>query len=252
VSFKIAPPTRTRSVVKNRALAAAYAGAHRFGVEVFDPGTANTLMAALLVHDLAGGSPRQEFPAIKRIYALYDKEPLLESVQIDAPHNYNQASREAVFAPRVITSNGKEAVIEQGTEIPYQESASSGATTTQFKKAVLSLKVTPQITPDDRVILDLTVSKDSVGQILPSATGGSVPSIDTREITTQVLVNDGQTVVLGGILETERRDTVNKVPFLGDIPGLGVLFRSKGKTDNKDELLIFVTPKILREGAEIY
>ena len=143
-------------------------------------------------------------------------------------------------------------MIEQGTEIPYQESASSGATTTQFKKAVLSLKVTPQITPDDRVILDLTVSKDSVGQILPSATGGSVPSIDTREITTQVLVNDGQTVVLGGILETERRDTVNKVPFLGDVPGLGWLFRSKGKTDNKDELLIFVTPKILREGAEIY
>ena len=159
---------------------------------------------------------------------------------------------EVVSAPRVITANGKEAVIEQGTEIPYQESASSGATTTQFKKAVLSLKVTPQITPDDRIILDLTVSKDSVGQILPSATGGSVPSIDTREITTQVLVNDGQTVVLGGILETERRDTVNKVPFLGDIPGLGWLFRSKSKTDNKDELLIFVTPKILREGAEIY
>jgi type IV pilus assembly protein PilQ len=157
-----------------------------------------------------------------------------------------------VSAPRVITANGKEAVIEQGTEIPYQESASSGATTTQFKKAVLSLKVTPQITPDDRLILDLTVSKDSVGQVLPSATGGSVPSIDTRTITTQVLVNDGQTVVLGGILETERRDTVNKVPFLGDIPGLGYLFRSKAKTDNKDELLIFVTPKILREGAEIY
>ncbi|MGI9246219.1 MAG: type IV pilus secretin PilQ, partial [Steroidobacteraceae bacterium] len=106
--------------------------------------------------------------------------------------------------------------------------------------------------PDDRIILDLTVSKDSVGQILPSATGGAVPSIDTREITTQVLVNDGQTVVLGGILETERRDNVNKVPFLGDVPGLGYLFRSKSKTDNKDELLIFVTPKILREGADIY
>jgi type IV pilus assembly protein PilQ len=159
---------------------------------------------------------------------------------------------EVVSAPRVITANGKEAVIEQGTEIPYQESASSGATTTQFKKAVLSLKVTPQITPDDRIILDLTVSKDSVGELLPSATGGSVPSIDTREITTQVLVNDGQTVVLGGILETERRDTVSKVPFLGDVPGLGYLFRSKTRTDNKDELLIFVTPKILREGAEIY
>jgi type IV pilus assembly protein PilQ len=117
---------------------------------------------------------------------------------------------------------------------------------------VLSLKVTPQITPDDRIILDLTVSKDSVGQILPSATGGAVPSIDTRNVTTQVLVNDGQTVVLGGILETEQRDTVSKVPFLGDIPGLGYLFRSKTKTDNKDELLIFVTPKILREGANVF
>jgi len=159
---------------------------------------------------------------------------------------------EIISAPRVITANGKEASIEQGVEIPYQESASSGATTTQFKKAVLSLKVTPQITPDDRVILDLTVSKDNVGELVSSATGGSVPSIDTREIITQVLVNDGQTVVLGGIMETERRDTVNKVPYLGDIPGLGVLFRSKSKTDNKDELLIFVTPKILREGANIY
>ena len=87
---------------------------------------------------------------------------------------------------------------------------------------------------------------------MPSATGGFVPSIDTREITTQVLVNDGQTVVLGGILETERRDTTNKVPYLGDIPGLGVLFRNKSRTDNKDELLIFVTPKILREGANLY
>ena len=140
----------------------------------------------------------------------------------------------------------------QGKCPPYQESASSGATTTQFKKAVLSLKVTPQITPDDRVILDRTVSKDNVGELVSSATGGAVPSIDTREIITQVLVNDGQTVVLGGIMETERRDTVNKVPYLGDIPGLGVLFRSKSKTDNKDELLIFVTPKILREGADVY
>ena len=159
---------------------------------------------------------------------------------------------EIVSAPRVITSNQKEAMLEQGTEIPYQESSSSGATTTQFKKAVLSLKVKPQITPDNRVILDLTISKDSVGRLVQSATGGQVPSIDTRTISTQVLVNDGQTVVLGGIMESDRRRTDDKVPILGDIPILGYLFKTRTKINNKDELLIFVTPKILREGANLY
>jgi type IV pilus assembly protein PilQ len=159
---------------------------------------------------------------------------------------------EIISSPRLITANQREATIEQGVEIPYQESSSSGATTTQFKKAVLSLKVTPQITPDNRVILDLTVAKDSIGQLVASATGGFVPSIDTREIVTQVLVNDGQTVVLGGILETERRDAETKVPWLGDVPVLGRLFKTTSKTDNKDELLIFVTPRILREGSSLY
>ena len=159
---------------------------------------------------------------------------------------------EIVSQPTLVTANQREASIEQGVEIPYQESSSSGATTTTFKKAVLSLKVTPQITPDNRVILDLVVAKDSVGTVVPSATGGFVPSIDTREITTQVLVNDGQTVVLGGILETERRDAEVKVPFLGDLPGVGYLFKSTTKTEDKNELLIFVTPRILREGANLY
>jgi type IV pilus assembly protein PilQ len=188
-------------------------------------------------------------PAAKLALTLLDSDYVVD-LEITAAQSEGRG--EIVSSPRVITANGKEASIEQGVEIPYQESASSGATTTQFKKAVLSLKVTPQITPDNRIILDLAISKDNVGQVVPSATGGFVPSIDTREIITQVLVNDGQTVVLGGILETEIRDTVNKVPYLGDIPGLGVLFRSKQKTDNKDELLIFVTPKILRESADIY
>lgn len=159
---------------------------------------------------------------------------------------------EIVSSPRVITANQKEASIEQGVEIPYQESASSGATTISFKKAVLALKVTPQITPDNRIILDLNVKKDSVGRVVVASGGVNVPSIDTREITTQVLVNDGQTVVLGGILETERRDTETKVPYLGDIPGLGRLFKNTSKTNDKDELLIFVTPKILREGVSVY
>ncbi len=157
-----------------------------------------------------------------------------------------------VSAPRVVTANQREAVIEQGTEIPYQEASSSGATTIQFKKAVLALRVTPQITPDNRIIMDLTVSKDSVGQVIVTSFGVNVPSIDTREIVTQVLVNDGQTVVLGGIMETEFRETENKVPWLGDIPGLGYLFKNKSKTENKDELLIFITPRILREGANLY
>jgi type IV pilus assembly protein PilQ len=152
-------------------------------------------------------------------------------------------------SPRVITANQREAQIKQGVEIPYQQSASSGATTTQFKDAVLSLTVTPQITPDNRIIMDLAVTKDSVGQSLPSATGGNVPSIDTRSIQTQVLVDDGGTVVLGGIYETENRTNTNKVPVLGDIPGLGYLFRQRERVNNNDELLIFVTPKILREGA---
>ncbi|HSC05674.1 MAG TPA: type IV pilus secretin PilQ [Steroidobacteraceae bacterium] len=159
---------------------------------------------------------------------------------------------EIVSAPRVVTANQREAVIEQGVEIPYQEASSSGATTIQFKKAVLALRVTPQITPDNRIIMDLTVNKDSVGQVIVTSLGVNVPSIDTREIVTQVLVNDGQTVVLGGIMETEYRETETKVPWLGDIPGLGILFKNKTKTNNKDELLIFITPRILREGANLY
>ena len=159
---------------------------------------------------------------------------------------------EIVSTPRIITANQKEARIEQGVEIPYQEAASSGATTTQFKKAVLSLTVTPQITPDDNIIMDLLVSKDNIGELTSSATGGLVPSIDTREIETQVLVRNGQTVVLGGIYETERRETIRKVPFLGDLPGIGFLFRTKLDVSNKSELLIFVTPRILNEGSSIY
>ena len=157
-----------------------------------------------------------------------------------------------VSSPRVVTANQKEASIEQGVEIPYQQSASSGATTISFKKAVLSLKVTPHITPDSRIILDLDVRDDNVGTIVVTSGGVNVPSIDTREIVTQVLVNDGQTVVLGGILETTSRDVATKVPWLGDVPVLGNLFKTTTKTDDKDELLIFVTPKIVREGVNVY
>jgi type IV pilus assembly protein PilQ len=164
----------------------------------------------------------------------------------------NEGKSEVISSPRIITANQKQATIMQGVEIPYQESASSGATTTQFKNAVLSLKVTPLITPDNRVVLDLDVSDDSVGAQVSSATGGSVPSIDTRQIITQVLVNDGQTVVLGGILDTTKSYSANKVPFLADIPILGNLFKSTIRINKKTELLIFITPKILREGSNLY
>ena len=159
---------------------------------------------------------------------------------------------EVISSPRVITANQKEAYIKQGVEIPYQEASSSGATTTQFKEAVLSLTVTPQITPDDRIIMDLLVTKDSVGEVITNERGGQVPSIDTRSVETQVLVNNGQTVVLGGIYETEKSEDYRKVPFLGDIPLVGYLFRSTTRVSNKSELLIFVTPKILKEGSSIY
>ncbi|MFI4867937.1 MAG: type IV pilus secretin PilQ [Steroidobacterales bacterium] len=156
-----------------------------------------------------------------------------------------------VSSPRVITANQKVATIEQGVEIPYQESASSGATTIDFKKAVLSLKVKPLITPDNRIILDLTVSDDSVGQVVVASGGVNVPSINTRTIETQVVLGDGQTVVLGGILETTQSLQATKVPWLGDVPGLGNLFKQTTRKDDKDELLIFVTPKILREGVSV-
>ena len=159
---------------------------------------------------------------------------------------------DVISSPSVITSNQKQATILQGTEIPYQESASSGATSIQFKDAVLSLQVTPQITPDNRIILDLDVKKDTVGTVVVASGGVNVPSIDTQEITTQVLVSDGQTLVLGGILQTNHRVDETKVPYLGDIPVLGNLFKTTTKTNDKDELLIFVTPKILHEGVNVY
>jgi len=173
---------------------------------------------------------------------------------VDLELSAAQAETQAniIASPRVITANQKEATIEQGVEIPYQQSASSGATTIQFKKAELLLKVTPQITPDNRIILDLDVKDDAVGTVVVASGGVNVPSIDTREVATQVLVNDGQTVVLGGILTTTQREDDTKVPYLGDIPILGHLFKSTDHKDNKDELMVFITPKIVREGVNVY
>ncbi len=157
----------------------------------------------------------------------------------------SEGKGEIISSPRVITANQKEAVIRDGTEVPYQEASSSGATTVSFKEAVLSLRVTPQITPDDRVIMDLKVNQDTVGELYGP---DQIPSIDTRAVETQVLVENGETAVLGGIFIQENRNQVDKIPFLGDLPGIGVAFRNTTKIDNKSELLIFVTPKILKES----
>jgi type IV pilus assembly protein PilQ len=160
-----------------------------------------------------------------------------------------ESRAEIVSTPKVITSNQNAARIEQGVEIPYQEASSSGATSVSFKKAVLSLEVTPQITPDDRIIMDLAVSNDSVGQLVPAGAGGGlIPSIDTREVETQVLVDNGQTVVLGGIYEQSLQKSTKRVPFFSDLPLLGRLFRTDLNSTDKAELLIFVTPKIVNEN----
>ena len=168
----------------------------------------------------------------------------LVDLEISAMQSENKG--EVISSPRVVTADRHEAFIEQGVEIPYLSASSSGATSVEFKKAVLSIKVTPQITPDDRVIMDLTVNKDSVGEVF-----AGIPSIDTREVQTQVLVNNGDTIVLGGIYEQITGNQVNKIPFLGDLPLIGFLFRHTLESDQKAELLIFVTPKILKDSLSL-
>lgn len=148
---------------------------------------------------------------------------------------------ELVSQPRVVTADRQAASIKSGEEIPYQEASSSGATSVSFKEAVLSLEVTPQITPDDKIIMDLVVSQDSRGEV----TAG-IPSINTNEVTTQVLVGNGETVVLGGIFQSQVSTQVTKTPFLGDLPFIGALFKRTEHVDERSELLIFITPKIVR------
>jgi type IV pilus assembly protein PilQ len=155
-----------------------------------------------------------------------------------------ESKAEIISSPRLITTNKKPAYIEQGTEIPYLEASSSGATSVSFKKAVLSLMVTPQITPDNRLVLDLTVTQDRPGQVVKTGTGEAV-AIDTQRIGTQVLVDNGETVVLGGIYQHSLSNSVEKVPLLGDLPLLGALFRRSSENIGKKELLIFVTPKVV-------
>jgi type IV pilus assembly protein PilQ len=177
------------------------------------------------------------------------KLPLGTLLEMELSAAQIEGRGEVVSSPRVITADSHTARIEQGVEIPYLE-LDDGDATLKFRKAVLSLEVTPQITPDDRVIMDLDVHKDNVGELVSFGAGLSAPSIDTREVQSQLLVDNGQTVVLGGIYETTKSTQVTRVPFFSDIPFLGALFRSSVEIDERTELLIFVTPKIL-QGASL-
>ncbi len=169
----------------------------------------------------------------------WGSDNFLVDLELSALETDGQA--EVVSQPRVVTADRQTASIKSGEEIPYQEASSSGATSVSFKEAVLSLEVTPQITPDDKIIMDLMVNQDSRGEV----TGG-IPSINTNEVTTQVLVGNGETVVLGGIFQSEVATQTTKTPFLGDIPYLGRLFKRTEKINERSELLIFITPKIIK------
>lgn len=158
---------------------------------------------------------------------------------------------EVISTPRVVTANQTEAFIQQGVEIPYEEATSAGAAAVQFKEAVLELRVTPLITPDNRVQLDLAVKQDTVGEIFETSRGGTVPSIDTRELATSVLVNNGDTIVLGGIFQDTNNRAEDKVPYLSSIPGVGALFRRRSNQTQKRELLIFVSPTIVDDRPSI-
>lgn len=196
------------------------------------------------------GSPEQRFnvnlpvaSAGRVAFAILGSDYL---VDLELSALQAEGRGEVTSTPRVITANQKQASIEQGVEIPFQQATSSGATSVTFKKAVLALQVTPQITPDDRIIMDLQVKNDSRG-----ADTIAGPAIDTREVNTQVLVKNGETVVLGGIYQESQAYGVTKVPLLGDLPLLGYLFRTNNTINNKRELLIFVSPRILKDGMSV-
>jgi type IV pilus assembly protein PilQ len=155
-----------------------------------------------------------------------------------------------VSSPRVITGDNQKAHIEQGTEIPYVTPGSANSpATVSFKKAVLALDVTPQITPDGRVIMQVEIRKDSVGELVNVQGGGQVPAIDTKNVLTSIAVNNGDTAVIGGIYEEVIRNDVTKVPFLGDVPVVGYLFKTNSRSSQKTELLIFLTPRVVRDSV---
>ena len=189
-----------------------------------------------LVVDLGVGSADATSFAIGLVNDKY-----LLDLEISALES--QGSAEVIARPKVITADKQEATISSGVEIPYQEASSSGATSVSFKSATLQLAVKPQITPDDRIIMELEVKQDTVGAVF-----NGVPSINTNNVKTQVLVNNGETIVLGGIFTVNTSESVTKTPFLGDLPYVGGVFRRNTRSDQKQELLIFITPRLIRDS----
>lgn len=217
----------------------------------FVPGSAGDPIAAPSLEDRLNVNLPVANPAGRLGISILAADYLLD-LELSALESEGQG--EVISTPRVIAANQAEAYIQQGVEIPFeslQGGNQAGAVNVEFKEAVLELRVTPLITPDNRVQLDLVVKQDTVGEIFQTGRGGSVPSIDTRELGTNVLVENGQTIVLGGIFQEERNFTSTKVPMLGDVPVLGHLFRRRGTDDQKRELLIFVTPSILDERVTL-
>ena len=203
------------------------------------PAFEQSLFVNLPVPGLAGANPGA-------FSLVLFRESAAKFVNLEITALQADGKGKIISSPRVITADQVEATIEQGTEIPYQQATSSGATSVAFKKATLSLKVKPQITPDDNVIMNLNVHKDSVGQ---NTLAG--PSIDTKQIVTEVLVENGGTVVIGGIYTQTESSQTNKVPVLGDLPFVGWMFKQNLKTDNRSELLIFITPRIIKDGLTL-
>jgi type IV pilus assembly protein PilQ len=204
--------------------------------------------------------------------ALANLGPILLDLELSALEE--EGHTQIVSKPRVVTANQQKAIILAGEEIPYQQSTSSGATSIEFKKAVLSLEITPQITPDDKIILKLKANQDSRGtQLLvavaqdTSATNGAgnnttttttvpavlgPPTINTQQVESQVLLNNNETVVIGGIYKLTKSNTMDRIPFFGSLPLVGTLFRHKGVRNEKTELLIFLTPKIIEQQPRQY
>ena len=249
VKFGLSSNDRTASGRDSVVIGGAMPGSYSYQGFVMDPNTGDISLEPIITgFEVPAGSGNEglitNLPVANPAGAINLAIGTLGSrlLQLELSAMQAEGKGEVISSPRVITSNQQKAAIRQGVEIPYQEATSSGATNIEFKEAVLSLEVTPQVTPDDRIIMDVRVNKDNVGQVF-----AGVPSIDTRSVETRVLVDNGETLVLGGIYEQTILNEVEKVPFFGDLPAVGRLFRTTRNNDNKSELLIFVTPKIIQD-----